>query len=430
MVFAFSLCIAIVTSSPLIECTATVTGYRITLTARTNATRDIVAFVESRDGRYTKVLLERSAITNEYLAVVEWPDIALTGVRATAYNVVDVDTSFALSWSLAQHPSIHGDTAGAECSIVVDFASPPHSTSLPPCAWLTGDESTQRWSTRLWQPGSCLYTQPVERSLLEQLTGRCIVWLGDSQMRTTYQSMVAQICPDFAWFDFGARPNGWCNRNVTNERLCGGSFSVVGGNGCWNGGAVLRIGASEARDTLLIYGDVHNNNDTRFVKWLATNMLREEVRQRRCVVLLASGLHDQNVAIGGNLVRDTIARLQLIRRELQPCQIVQVGAWASEPSKRGLGYWWATMPSRVAAMNRAVKRAVDEARFEPAQSVRFVDLFRVSLAVCHRSPDGVHLAQPHPLDAVAQLLWHNIGAFATGDNESPFWLSRPDNTVT
>ena len=389
--------------------------------------RDIVARLSlpGEDDRETQVLLERDALSHRYRALVDWRDLDQTvEIDVSVSAALGVDTARAANWSQTAHPAAHASTTALDCgsSRVVALRRSLAPPADAPCGWLTGREPTQYWfdSRRRWTPGgSCRYTEPTNDAI--SAIASCVLWLGDSQMRTTYESMVAQLCPDFRWADFRAHgaATSWCKRNVTLERTCsgGGVFSVVGGDGCWSGGAVLRC----ANGALLAYADVHNTNDARFVAWLAAAGIADDVRlRRRCIVLLASGLHDENNAVAeSSFAAAHVRRLETIRQHVQPRYVVQVGAWASEPARRGGGFWWAAMPSRVAAMNRAVERAIADARFEPPSSVQFLDLFRMTLAVRDQTPDGVHLAQPHPLSAVASLLWHNVlTLLSTARNET------------
>ncbi len=338
-----------------------------------------------------------------------------SAVVATTVTLQTVNMTTAFSWDQRHHPFFN---ATRHPQRVLDHRKfdlslcrmHPKAWAPAPCGFIDGDEEGSYWSLlpqhhERWVPGCIGYRRETS---LSQFRGVRILLLGDSQMRTLFSAMLRVACPGWPYMDYASErreSKSFCKkrsellRNATPATryedicACGGRL-VVYRTGCWDGGAEFI--PSEGGDALAVsYADMHDVNDFRFVEWPHVNLSRFDV------VLVGHGLHDSN-SDGVTVAPRARHMFAFLRRTFPSSAILNVGVWATDATKRGLGYEWAASLVKNAALSRSFAAAAAE------HSVRTVSLFRMSLSMRSRSFDGVHLLWPLPLKELARLLWHNV----------------------
>ena len=265
-----------------------------------------------------------------------------------------------------------------------------------------------------WTPG---------RSCALLNSSRCsrLLLVGDSQLRTSFQAMMHQLCSKWRWIDYSNPRSGyksWCTHPEPevqnplpriNQSVCGGQF-VVWGNGCWSGGASWFSNSCGGK---IVYASKWSVDDERYLSWDFVF-----AGEQYDVVFVGSELHDLNHAV--NARSDLLATKSFdILRSHHKGPIVSVGAWATWPPLRGKGFAWASSLTRAASLDTILRDNI----FGKSDMWR-INLLRLTMPFRNRSPDGVHLEFPSPLAQVARFLWHAAGVFRQGGQSPVAWQGQ------
>ena len=339
-----------------------------------------------------------------------------------------LDTSLATysAWSLASHPTItqspkqlfraEGASLFRQCS----FADRTSQSGRSVCEFLDGRETTQGWlmgASQLptWTPGSSC-------ALMDSSRCSRLLLVGDSQLRTSFQAMMHQLCSEWRWIDYSnARGGykGWCTHPEPevnnplpriNQSVCGGQF-VVWGNGCWSGGASWSSHSCGGKIVYAVRGKV---DDERYLAWDFVF-----AGEQYDVVFVGSELHDLNYAVNARSGPLFTKSFSILRSRHQG-PVVSVGSWATWPSLRSKGFAWASSLTKVASL-ATIMRDNDFVKFD----MRRIDLLRLTMPFRNQSPDGVHLSFPSPMAQVARFLWHAAGIMRQGYNSRAPRRSAP-----
>jgi hypothetical protein len=339
------------------------------------------------------------------------------------------NVAMAPTWDKNNHPEIAGgETVVARKTVEVPCCAPVsgRESASTFCGFVDGQEDGQWWSGGLQDStleprhGTCVVDRSAASKLMPGQGQFSALFLGDSQMRTSFQAVMGKKCADsgLSWgnHEYGTRTSTFgCDdptipfksdsNRVLSNNICSGGFHTIGPGGCWTGGAAWQSHNHNHTVVYLRSTDVH---DTRYVdqRWLATTsnvFVRRWFARSKVfdIVVVGSDLHDQNY----NIIQYTDGirgRLQHIR-QWHKGPILVVGAWGISATRRGKGYAYAGSLAKAHAMAHAANKSAAS-----TSGVWFVSLLDLTLNARAQTPDGVHLHWPFPMQEVAVILWHNI----------------------
>lgn len=398
-----------------------------------------------------------------------------SGSSGGAHTTVDFRT--APTWTHDANPGSdaigpHTTTAWADSLAIADVwtrveAAPAKATK--PCQVPFAGPSATKHS--VWWDDSgdvrredCVLPVRNASVLKRSLRGKTVVFMGDSQLRTTFQAVMVQYCTthQFPFHEYATRPertkdcwnagtgpgdegggcgssgvgleekNGaamwlsslapdkrkereeYCASKTMEVTMCGGTFSRYG-EGRLQGGVVFE----KTDGTRFVYIVATTLFDLRFTAW---GWIKELLGGSVDVLFFGNGLRDAYFDVTAKSWSDALETklgklLPLVRRG---GSIQYVGPHANAGMKRG-GYHreWAFaagLTKNAAMVQRAAHLCALFAGSAAAKAAGVIvrpalDWWSLTLSQRASSNDGVHLTWPNPMESGANVFLHNSVVF-------------------
>jgi len=264
--------------------------------------------------------------------------------------------------------------------------------------FIDGDEIHKYFwqKSKLRFPGIELYEiSPTPMSSSSERSPVKILFIGDSEMRTTFQAFIANMGTKLGskgrpFIDYPDKSGefqrrSWCKHQWDNNVEISGGLLNITGDGCWGGHV-----------RFILKGVV----ELVYISMTSVQARWERVHFKPDVTFLATAHHDQNSPIDHSYIRKLQQRNSDILSYFPSTKLVLVSSWTSDLTKRPL-FW---------CRGCAARQNIMLEQFKADSRVRTLSLLDFTAPVQESTPDGIHLTYPHPLSEIARVFEHNVCA--------------------
>lgn len=335
-------------------------------------------------------------------------------------------------------------------SITIDDASWGWSSTYPEWVWIRDINKTKtKCFEKQYNERLNIINQNNIISSIQATGNKNIVVIGDSQARSTYETMVRLICFEnnstitsynglleysggiSPFRNIKYNPYPGCSQPTHSpvtcypktppvNLTCGGTFERYD-NGCYDGG--LKYSLPEKGLDILYAVDLISNMSLPFTPELLKNFTNS------CPVLKAVG--EANVIIAFLSMHDSVMfdvrhskktvpirlkeYLELFGKKQQEStefrygtKLIFVSIWATDLTKRSKDIRIFGSVYRAKAFRDMQKQLIAQFRSEVHQNTAFIDIYESSIGAMDETDDGIHLYDTFPRSEIARRILEEI----------------------